>query len=69
MRPAKIFFQFNCQTPVAGLAGPMIVSCVFQQTGDYRNAFLIALVFAAAGLCLSFAYRKMLPKGRQDVSI
>ena len=54
---------------VAMLVGPMIVSFVFQQTGDYRNAFLIALVFAAAGLCLSFAYRKMLPKGRQDVFI
>jgi Nitrate/nitrite transporter len=60
-----MFIGFN----LAGLVGPMIVSFVFQQTGDYRNAFLIALVFAAAGLCLSFAYRKMLQKGRQDVSI
>ena len=60
-----MFIGFN----LAGLVGPMIVSFVFQQTGDYSNAFLIALVFAAAGLCLSFAYRKMLQKGRQDVSI
>ncbi len=48
-----MFIGFN----IAGLLGPMIVSRVFQQTGDYRNAFLIALAFAAAGLVLSFVYR------------
>ncbi len=48
-----MFIGFN----IAGLRGPMIVSRVFQQTGDYRNAFLIALAFAAAGLVLSFVYR------------
>ena len=49
-----MFIGFN----IAGLLGPMIVSRVFQQTGDYGNAFLIAMAFAAAGLALSFVYRR-----------
>lgn len=50
-----MFIGFN----VAGLLGPIIVSKVFQQTGGYRGAFLIALLFAAAGLILSFIYKRM----------
>lgn len=45
-----MFIGFN----MAGLLGPMIVSKALQQTGNYRNSFLIALVFAVIGLVLSF---------------
>lgn len=45
-----MFIGFN----MAGLLGPMIVSKALQQTGDYRNSFLIALAFAVIGLFLSF---------------
>ncbi len=42
---------------VAGIVGPMIMSNVFNSTGSYRSAFLIAIVLAALGLGLTFAYR------------
>lgn len=45
-----MFIGFN----LAGLLGPIIVSKALQQTGNYRDSFLIALVFAAIGLFLSF---------------
>ncbi|EOS21911.1 hypothetical protein C806_04052 [Lachnospiraceae bacterium 3-1] len=45
-----MFIGFN----MAGLLGPMIVSKALQQTGDYRDSFLIALAFAVIGLFLSF---------------
>ncbi len=50
-----MFIGFNA----AGLAGPMIVSKIFQQTKDYRDVFLIALIFAIIGLALSFAYNRI----------
>lgn len=48
-----MFIGFN----LAGLLGPMIVSRVFQQTGGYRGAFLVALGFAVFGLILSVLIR------------
>lgn len=45
-----MFIGFN----LAGLLGPIIVSKALQQTGNYRDSFLIALVFAVIGLFLSF---------------
>lgn len=50
-----MFIGFN----LAGLAGPIIVSRIFQQTGDYRNVFLTALLFAVIGLMLSFVYSRI----------
>lgn len=50
-----MFIGFN----MAGLAGPIIVSKIFRQTGDYRNIFLAALVFAVIGLMLSFVYSRI----------
>lgn len=50
-----MFIGFN----MAGLAGPIIVSRIFQQTGDYRNVFLTALLFAVIGLMLSFVYSRI----------
>ncbi len=41
----------------AGIIGPMIMSSVFNSTGSYRSAFLIATVLAAIGLVLSFVFR------------
>lgn len=49
-----MFIGFN----MAGLLGPIIVSEVFQKTGDYRNVFIIALVFAVIGLTFSLFYSK-----------
>lgn len=50
-----MFIGFN----MAGLAGPIIVSKIFQETGDYRNVFLVALIFAVIGLVLSFVYSRI----------
>ncbi len=41
----------------AGVVGPMIMKSVYNSTGNYRSAFLIAIVLAAVGLVLSFVYR------------
>lgn len=49
-----MFIGFN----MAGLIGPMIVSKVFQKTGDYRNVFIVALIFAVIGLSFSLFYSK-----------
>ena len=43
----------------AGFVGPMIMQAVFNGTGSYRPAFLIAIVFSAAGLVVSFLYRAL----------
>lgn len=48
----------------AGVVGPMIVSKVYNSTGDYRFAFLIAIVFAIIGMVLSFVYRKVSEKSK-----
>ena len=46
----------------AGFVGPMIMQAIFNGQGTYRPAFLIALIFAAAGLALAFVYRAMRKK-------
>lgn len=42
----------------AGYVGPTIMSAVFGRTGSYIPAFWIAIGLAAAGLVLSFVYRR-----------
>ena len=41
----------------AGLVGPFVLSSVYQSTGTYQGAFVIAFVLALVGLGLSFLYR------------
>lgn len=43
----------------AGVIGPSVLSKVFQSTGSYQGAFVIASVMAALGLALTFLYRKL----------
>lgn len=43
----------------AGLTGPLIMKAIFNATGTYLTAFLIAIAMAALGFLLSFLYRKM----------
>lgn len=47
---------------LAGYFGPTIMSGVYASTGSYQNAFLIAAGLAAAGLVLTFIYRKLGPR-------
>ena len=49
-----MFIGFNA----AGVLGPILISKVYAATGAYAMAFIIALVFAAIGLVLSFVYRR-----------
>ncbi len=42
---------------VAGYVGPSILNHIYGTSGSYNNAFLIAMVFSAAGLLLTFVYR------------
>ena len=44
---------------IAGYFGPTILNNVYGTSGSYNNAFLIAIVFSAAGLLLTFAYRML----------
>lgn len=53
-----MFIGFN----MAGLVGPMIISSIFNKTGSFRNAFVVAFVFALIGLACSFVYRVMKKK-------
>lgn len=46
----------------AGIVGPSILTSVFNSTGSYQGAFIIAFAMAAFGLVLSFVYRAMLRK-------
>lgn len=46
----------------AGFAGPMLMQVIFNGQGSYRPVFLIALIFAAAGLAFSFLYRAVRKK-------
>ena len=42
---------------LAGYFGPQIMRNTFQATGEYRNAFIYAMIFAVAGVILTFIYR------------
>ena len=42
---------------LAGYFGPQIMRNTFQATGEYRNAFIYAMIFAVAGVILTFMYR------------
>lgn len=44
---------------LAGYFGPQIMSNVYNGSGAYQNAFLIACGLSAAGILLTFLYRKM----------
>lgn len=44
---------------LAGYFGPQIMRNVYQSSGAYQNAFLIACGLSIAGIVLSFLYRKM----------
>lgn len=41
----------------AGLVGPMIMSRIYDATGTYQSAFIIAFAFALTGLFLSYVFR------------
>lgn len=53
-----MFIGFNA----AGLLGPVIMGNIFNSTGSYRGAFLVALAFAVVGILLSFVFRKSMGK-------
>ncbi len=42
---------------VAGYFGPTILNKIFGATGQYTNAFVVAIGFSLAGLLLTFVYR------------
>lgn len=44
---------------LAGYFGPQIMRNIYAQTGAYQNAFLIACALSAAGIVLTFVYRKL----------
>ena len=44
---------------LAGTVGPIILNKIFAATGNYKNAFLTAIVISLAGLVLTFLYRRM----------
>jgi MFS family permease len=46
----------------AGIVGPSILTNVFNSTGSYQGAFIIAFAMAAFGLALSCVYRIMVRK-------
>ncbi len=46
----------------AGIIGPSVLTNVFNATGSYQGAFIIAFVIAVVGLALSFVYRMMVRK-------
>ncbi len=43
----------------AGYVGPMIMRTIYAKQGIYNNAFIVAALFALAGLVLIFVYKKM----------
>jgi len=44
---------------LAGYFGPQIMRNIYAGTGAYQNAFLIACALSAAGIVLTFVYRKL----------
>ena len=42
---------------LAGVVGPLAMQKIFSEFGSYRPSFLIAIVFALAGIALTFLYR------------
>ena len=49
---------------LAGYFGPQIMRNTFQATGEYRNAFIYAMIFAVAGVILTFMYRIFAKKAK-----
>ena len=43
----------------AGIVGPSVLTSVYDTTGSYQGAFLIAAIMAVVGLALTFLYRKL----------
>lgn len=54
---------------VAGGFGPTIMSNLHAVSGSYKNAFLSAIALCAAGLVLSFIYRKFAKANKNKLSI
>lgn len=54
---------------VAGGFGPTIMSNLHAASGSYKNAFLAAIALCAAGLVLSFIYRKFAKANKNKLSI
>ena len=50
-----MFIGFN----LAGLLGPIFISQIYRMTNGYRPAFVLAMVFAAVGLVLTFVYNRL----------
>jgi len=42
---------------LAGYVGPAVMKNVYSTYGDYRNAFLIAIIVAVVGFGLTFIYK------------
>lgn len=53
-----MFIGFN----MVGLLGPIIIGKVFSQTGSYQLAFVVAIIFSAIGLGLTFVYNALQKK-------
>lgn len=56
-----MFIGFNA----AGFVGPLIIGKIYKASGEYRAAFIVALVFAVIGLLLSFFYQMYEKKGNR----
>ena len=43
----------------AGILGPTVLTTIYNSSGNYQGAFLVACVMDLVGLLLSFVYRKL----------
>ena len=50
---------------LAGYVGPTLMSSVYNRTGGYNMAFIIAIGLAAVGIVLSFVYKGLAKKGKK----
>ncbi|MDR0719442.1 MAG: OFA family MFS transporter [Treponema sp.] len=50
---------------VSGYFGPALMSGFYDQTGSYKNAFLVAMCLAAAGMALSIIYTRMVARKKR----
>ena len=50
---------------LAGYVGPTLMSSVYNRTGGYNMAFILAIGLAAVGIVLSFVYKGLAKKGKK----
>ena len=51
---------------LAGIIGPMILSSIFEKSGEYSGAFLVAIILAGLGLLLTIVYRLLVKKQNKN---